>query len=306
MWLCTRQTSGRKNRTEIPAVVRDALVRWYSGEGDENDHRASVTLVVAARDTKKWFACDCLGNDASPPLMSPAYLSIPETYYLRRLTSARAERPEHLDDCPFFRPQTPHRLREAGVADLRETGHPEVLFNAHRLAPEKLAQVPDATEPGDRSRGAVIPRLARLLWWLLERAHLDEIGVLPATGSFNPSISDQFDALRKGARNLEIAPGIALTEHLYLHPKALSSNRIYAHLRNTASSWPNGFAPQAFLIAYALDIRGNTITTPEETIKVHGRIQYAAMNRASVGGPYLTITVIGEHSKAEGYVPLRA
>jgi hypothetical protein len=92
MWLCPRQTTGQTQRTAIPDVLRLALVRWYSGVGSEADHRASVTLVVAARERHQWLACDCLDDGVPPPLISPAYLSIAETYYLRRLTSARLGR----------------------------------------------------------------------------------------------------------------------------------------------------------------------------------------------------------------------
>jgi hypothetical protein len=306
MWLCPRQTQGRTHRTEIPAVLHSALVRWYSGDGDDADHRASVILVVAARDRHQWLACDCLGIDDPPPLMSPAYLSIAETYYLRRLTSHKLSRPEHQDSCPFFRPQAPHRLRDAGVSELHEIGHPDRLFNAHRLAPEKLAQVPDGDEPDDRARGVAIPRLARLLWWLLERAHLDEIAPLPAGGTFHPSIRDQFAALGRATGDLEIAPGVPLAKHIYFHPKALQSNKIYANLRRAAPDWPSGFAPQAFLVTYASSIHDNSIVTADGEIEIRNHLQYATMNSASVGGPYLTITVVGEHSKAEGYRPLRA
>lgn len=306
MWLCSRQTSGRQKGFEIPPALHSALVRWYSGEGDEGDHRASVMLVVTARDNQQWLACDCLDADTAPPLMSPAYLSIAETYYLRRLTSGKLDRPEHREDCPFHRPQAPGRLRETGIGKLREIGHPDGLFNAHRLTPEKLAQVPDGDEPDDRSRGVAIPRLARLLWLLLERAHLDEIAPLPDAGSHRPSIKEQFAALGHATTGLEIAPGIPLAKHLYFHPRALLSNKIYANLRRSVTTWPTGYAPQAFLVTYASHVRGTKITTADGDIEIRNRIQYATMNEASVGGPFLTITVIGEHSKAEGYKPLRA
>jgi hypothetical protein len=306
MWLCARQTQGKIQHTKIPEVLRTALVRWYSGIGTDADHRASVTLVVAARERHLWLACDCLDEGVPPPLISPAYLSIAETYYLRRLTSARLGRPEHRDDCPFFRPQAPHRLRDTAISELVSIDHPDRLFNAHRLAPEKLAQEPDDNEPDDRARGLAIPRLARLLWWLLERAGLDEVAALPPQGEFHPSIRDQFAALGRAAKTLEIAPGVPLEKHIYFHPKALTSNRIYAALRASAHEWPTGYAPQAFLITYASAIGGQTITTADGDLTIRNRIQYATINTAAVGGPYLTITVIGEHSKAEGYLALRA
>ena len=63
MWLCHRHSSGRQKRADIPEVLLSALVRWYSGVGDDADHRASVMLVVTARDNHQWLACGCLGTD---------------------------------------------------------------------------------------------------------------------------------------------------------------------------------------------------------------------------------------------------
>ena len=94
MWLVPRHSRGLTLRTPVPDVVRDALVRWYEGEGSEADHRASVTMVTKARTHGQWIACSCMGDTDPPPLMSAAYLSEAETYYLRRLTSKRQRRPE--------------------------------------------------------------------------------------------------------------------------------------------------------------------------------------------------------------------
>ena len=143
MWLVPRDTRGLQQRTPLPDVVRRALVRWYMGEGEDSDHRASVIMVVKARDHHQWIACDCLGETEAQPLLSPAYLSEAETYYLRRLTSVRQRRPEHELDCPFYREQAPPRIREKATATPRTINEPDGMFSAHRLAPEKLAQLPD-------------------------------------------------------------------------------------------------------------------------------------------------------------------
>ena len=116
MWLIPKDTSGMTNRVAISDGLKAALVRWYIGKGDEADHRASVSLVVTSRENGKWLACDCLAEDRSPPLMSPAYLSFQETYYLRRLTA----RPSHSPRCPFYMPQAPQRIRETGRDTLYE------------------------------------------------------------------------------------------------------------------------------------------------------------------------------------------
>ena len=69
MWLTTKDTTGLTGGVAISDGLRAALVRWYTGRGDEADHRASVSLAITARENRKWIACDCLGHNVAPPLM---------------------------------------------------------------------------------------------------------------------------------------------------------------------------------------------------------------------------------------------
>ena len=104
MWLVDRETGGTGGRRiALPSVLRETLVRWYIGQGSRDDEDASITLVQQARIGARWIACDCLPEGKAPPILTPAFLSEAETYYLRRLTSAK--RPEHHPECPFFRDQ---------------------------------------------------------------------------------------------------------------------------------------------------------------------------------------------------------
>lgn len=303
MWLVPRHSRGLSLRTDVPVVVRDALVRWYEGEGTDADHRASVTMVVKARTHGQWIACDCLGGETPPPLMSPSYLSEAETYYLRRLTSTRQKRPEHLTDCPFYREQAPQRFREKRSAIPSTIDEPHGLFNAHRLAPEKLAAMPDDSEPDDRTRGVAIPRLARLLWLLMEMAHVNVVEPLPPDQGRDTSMAKEFARLRRAAERLDIAPGIPLAKHFYTHVDPYDRNVVFARLRKAAAKWPSGLAPQAFLALYALDISGTTITLAEgRELEVKTRIQYAG---ARVGPPYLVLVVVGEHNPRDGFAALR-
>jgi len=94
MWLIHRDTDGNsRDRIRLPPPLREALVRWYVGEGSYHDEQAGVTLVQNARIGERWIACDCLGTDEAPPILTPAYLSEAETYYLRRLTSTEPPPP---------------------------------------------------------------------------------------------------------------------------------------------------------------------------------------------------------------------
>ncbi|MEM6409938.1 MAG: hypothetical protein AAF683_00215 [Pseudomonadota bacterium] len=282
--------------------LKAALVRWYTGRGTEADHRASVSLVVTSRENHKWIACDCLGESRAPPLMSPAYLSFQETYYLRRLTS----RPSHHEKCPFHMPQAPQRIRETTKDSLYAIDYPKGLFNAHQKAPEKLAQKPEDTEPDDRSRGVAIPRLGKLLWLLLERAGSNVLRGLPPSGPREGSISAEMKRLKRVAESFEIAPDVKLSDHLYTNAIEYEKLRVHARLREAAENWPDAFAPQAFLLLEANAISSSEIITGLGTVEIRNRIQHTGIIRAEVEPPFLVLAVVGEHSKKEGYRALRA
>ena len=302
MWLVGKDTTGKTGRVAISDELKAALVRWYTGRGSEADHRACVSLVSTARENHKWIACDCLGAEHPPPLMSAAYLSFQETYYLRRLTS----RPGHEPGCPFHLPQAPPRIRETVKDSLYAIGIPKGLFSAHQKAPEKLAQRPEDIEPDDRSRGVAIPRLGKLLWLLLERAGSNILRELPATGRRAGSISEEMRHLKRAAQGLDIAPGIRLSDHLYTNAIDYEKRRVHARLRAAAETWPSEFAPQAFLLLEASEVSSSEVVTGLGTVEIRNRIQHTGIIRAEVEPPFLVLAVVGEHSRREGYLALRA
>ncbi|MDZ4135538.1 MAG: hypothetical protein U1D06_08085 [Paracoccaceae bacterium] len=302
MWLVGKDTTGKTGRVAISDELKSALVRWYTGRGSESDHRACVSLVSTARENRKWIACDCLGAERPPPLMSAAYLSFQETYYLRRLTS----RPGHDSGCPFHLPQAPPRIRETMKDSLYAIGIPKGLFSAHQKAPEKLAQRPEDIEPDDRSRGVAIPRLGKLLWLLLERAGSNILRELPPSGRRAGSISEEMRHLKRAAQGLDIAPGIRLSDHLYTNAIDYEKRRVHARLRAAAETWPPAFAPQAFLLLEASEVTSSEVVTGLGTVEIRNRIQHTGIIRAEVEPPFLVLAVVGEHSRREGYLALRA
>ena len=305
MWLTPRETNGLWDRTPIPDSVRAALVRWYTGNGDDADHRASVTLTLKAREHGQWIACDCLSADERPPLLSPSYLSVAETYYLRRLTSVEQGRREHHRDCPFQREQAPPRDRAKSSATPTLIKRPTGFFSDHAFARERLAQKPDEAEPDDRARGVATPRLAKLLWLLMDQAHVnvvDELGARDEAG-----IAGEFGRLKAAARGLEMAPGIPLARHLHTHISAFDSEEVHARIRASAPSWPDGHAPHAFLLLYAIDISGTRVMLADgHQLEVETRVQHDGFNGEDATGPFLVLAVVGEHSTARGIRALRA
>lgn len=304
MWLIDRHTDGRQaRRIALPGPVRQALVRWYEGVGNHHDEEAGILLVQQARIGEKWIACDCLEDGRAPPILTPAYLSEAETYYLRRLTSAK--RPEHRTDCPFFRDQATNRITEVR-SDLNPAEPPAGFFEVLRPAPENLAQRPDEDLTDDRTRNASIPRLARLLWRLIDVAGLNSCG--PLRNKTRPlSISDEFKALGQAAAKIEIAPGMELASAFWTHAQPLHSRQVYASLRRLAEKWPRGHAPQAFLTLFAPAFKGSRIDVPGcDPVLVANRVQSPSVRTNLIKGPYLVIIVVGEYPESRGFAPLRA
>lgn len=304
MWLIDRHSEGLgAARIPLPLPLRAALVRWYIGDGSRHDEEAGITLVQQARIGSKWIACDCLGADRSPPILTPAFLSEAETYYLRRLTSQK--RPEHDADCPFFRDQVTNRITETRGAQTPAdppTGYFEVL----RPAPEKLAQRPENDASDDRTRSASVPRLARLLWRLIANAGLN-IAVPAHEEPPERTIAEEFKLLVSAAAKIEVAPGIELGRVLWTHGDALHSRRAFAGIRELSHRWPRGHAPQGFLTVFAKAFKGSTIfPAGSEPITIANRVQSPSVRSNPITGPYLVIIVMGEYPEAHGYAPLRA
>lgn len=287
----------------MPPPLREALVRWYVGAGSPGDEEAGITLVQNARIGAKWIACDCLPDDEPPAILTPAFLSEAETYYLRRLTSGK--RPDHRADCPFFRDQVTHRISEVRT---RETpaSPPDGFFEVLRPAPSKLAQRPERDASDDRTRHASVPRLARLLWRLLDVAGTTRVSPLSDEGE-EPSIKREFDALVKAGGKIEIAPGVELSRAFWTHAGALHSKRAYAVLRRLSDAWPSGHAPQAFFALFSHQVTGHIIETADtQPVRVANRVQSPSVRGNPIRGPFLVIVVAGQYPEARGYAPLRA
>ncbi|WP_257558084.1 hypothetical protein [Sphingobium sp. CFD-2] len=305
MWLIDRQTDGaaRGRRIALPPVLRDALIRWYVGAGSQQDEAAGIMLVQQARIGAKWIACDCLGRSALPPILTPAYLSEAETYYLRRLT--QSNRPEHRADCPFFRDQATNRITHVHNR-ATPVEPPTGFFQVLLPAPDKLAQKPQRDLIDDRTRDASIPRLARLLRRLIDLSGVNRLSPLGQTPAVH-SIAHEFRALGRAAGQIEIAPGIELVRLLWTHAAALHGKQVYAALRRMAENWPTGHAPQAFLALFAEKFEGNIIRPAgADPFYLANRVQSPSVRSNRIGGPYLILVVVGQYPESRGYSPLRA
>ena len=102
--------------------------------------------------------------------------------------------------------------------------------------------------------------------------------------------------LKRIAGQFEIAPGIKLATHLYTAAIEYEKRRVHGRLRAAAATWPEEFAPQAFLLLEASRISSSEIVTGLGTVAIRKRIQHTGIIRAEVEGPFLVLAVVGEHS----------
>lgn len=302
MWLIDRDTNGCSgSRIPLPPALRQALVSWYIGKGSFHDENAGITLVQNARIGLKWLACDCLGPSAPPPILTPAFLSEAETYYLRRLTGSH--RPEHKEACPFFRDQATNRITEVRNRST-PADPPSGFFEVLKPAPENLSQRPEEDVTDDRTRNASVPRMARLLWRLLDTAGVNTVA--PISAGEERSIKAGFSAIGYAAGRIEIAPGIELARAFWSHHRPLQTNAIYATLRRMGREWPRDHAPQGFVLMYAKAIRGCDIQVADgELITIANRVQSPSVRGNRIEGPYLVLVVVGQYPEAHGLAPLR-
>ena len=297
MWLVTKGAKNRAGGTAIAPALAETLRIWYSGAGDHRDEEASLLLVRHARRNHLWLACDCQSEQATP-MLSPALLSEADTYYLRRLTGR--SRTEHHLDCPFFREQamTSERTERAPA---RKT--PDGFFAVLKPAPLALAQAPDDEARPRDSASHGTPRLAKLLWRLLE---LSGRAGIPAVETAERTIAAEFAAIRALAEQIPVAPGIALARVLFTHPRDWTSKRVFAVLREHSKSWPKGHEPQAFMLVFAAKIHEHSIETSEGLIDIATRVRHPGTRDAPISGPDLTLVAIGNHSDVRGYAAQRA
>ena len=297
MWLVTKGAKNGAGGTAIDPALAETLRIWYSGAGDHRDEEASLLLVRHARRNHLWLACDCQNVQATP-MLSPALLSEADTYYLRRLTGR--SRTEHHLDCPFFREQamTSERTERAPA---RNT--PDGFFAVLKPAPLALAQAPDDEKRPRDSASHGTPRLAKLLWRLLE---LSGRAGIPAVETDERTIAAEFAAIRALAEQIPVAPGIPLARVLFTHPRDWTSKRVFAVLRELSKSWPKGHEPQAFMLIFAGRVHEHSIETSEGLIDIATRVRHPGTRDAPISGPHLTLIAIGNHPDVRGYAAQRA
>ena len=289
---------------ELDTATAACLTRWYVGDGDEEDHKRAVALMRHMRKHQLWLACSCNLVDKKPPLIATALLLVADTFYLRRLTGPN--RTPHIEACPYHRPQQPLRNRSTEIATI-SIKPPTGYFHLIKPEPETLAQKPSDTNPDDRPRQLAIPKLAKLLWVLLDEANLTTIPFLPKEGHIARTMAAQFVRLKAASRKHHIAPRVPLVDLLFTHPEPWFSGEIVRQLEHRSSHWPAKQEPQAFLLSFADQVTKTAILPNGHEGEIeHIQLRSPSTRKNPAHGPYLCLTIIGKPPYLEEYKALQA
>lgn len=300
MRIVPKDASQRDKATAIGPGRTISLRRWYDGSGDPDDELASLSVIREARKSHAWIECDCRPDGDPQPVMTPALLAFADTYYLRRLEGS--QHAKHDPDCTFFRDQVLAKRPEGERHEARSR-RPSGYFSIVRPMPENVSQKPDHSSGNVRADDAE-PRLARLLWTLMEGAHLNL--VVSPFGQTTERMGDLFTRIRDAAATRMVAPGVKLLKHLHTFPKAFHDGTIEKQLAETEGSWPHGHVPHAYLLVYVKDVAGDRLMfNGQEPITVIGNIEHPAGVKRT-GGPYLALVAVGTEPEFGTYGALRA
>jgi hypothetical protein len=168
-----------------------------------------------------WIACECLGERASPPLITVFRRGDNQDRMgFRRMTAGG--RPAHKPSCPYF----VDAVEEKDTEEARTEGEgamprpespppfPSVIAAASRISESAGANEPRARDSNGETGG----RLGGFLRWMVDKAGWQS-GILKA----GAELSDAMQKLRDAADGVEVMPGLPLRNVLFTTLRAWES-----------------------------------------------------------------------------------
>lgn len=262
----------------------DAALRAAFGRTGRSAARAAAAVIVNEHHSVgRWFACDCLGDVKSPPILVPVVGS-----FVRRHIEGRW--PEHSEWCDFYREPAAQALVSASYNRQAATG----LVRAFSREPNTSR--PSLSFCGTEHRRT---RLARMLFGILHEAEL-------ATFRFGQAqtIKQQFTAIRRVALSLPLEDTLKLSSALCTFRPGLDEliERISAM---PEASFRNTCNPHGLLIDVARSASKGVIDMVQgEPLAVAGEISIfgerdsreGGPGLAATRGPYLVAALVGRRS----------
>ena len=172
---------GQLGERDKLSEAEDLALRRAFGRFALRAAREAGVGVVRARQMERggqWFACDCLGAVAVPPVLVP----VAEMHVRRHVEGPW---PEHAEECDFYQDADEQRAVSASYArPVRST----TLKLVRSFAPGRAD-----TRVGNVSNGRRRSSLAQLLMALAEASGLTRV----EAGAYRP-LAAQFEAVRGG------------------------------------------------------------------------------------------------------------
>jgi len=294
-----------KHIQTIEDAVGSAIMRVVARTATDRDLHAAMHLLVDAHQKDAWLACGCQ-EAGDPPLVAIVYRQDSKSYYLRRMDGNG--RRTHAESCPFT---TRKETRLAGVHGTNQ--HPidpgvmeaplseeADLYLLNQQGEYRTAEPDEASMGGSMDQSPTRPRLARIMFHLLEKAGVNIIDPKRAADlkvgeKLNDIVRSQYHAIRQAAEKMRLCDGIALSECLWLHPDEITKARAFHKLRKMAGRWPVHVLPQGYLLTVAEDVTDGHLHFRNGTkIRVTGEISKYAPDHTGAKAPYWVIALVAQ------------
>ncbi|WP_017326097.1 hypothetical protein [Synechococcus sp. PCC 7336] len=303
--------------------------QWYDSQlRGERTFRLDAQIAEVLkrlRDRHLWIACDCQGEADRQPLLCPIQLdSWGSRYSFRRIRSQFPHHPTcifHIPDRLEDRFAFDRTRPESSLPNSRsasQVGHAlrplasstSFVLDLTDRAPEARPVSQQPTQLAiqtDRRRSHRWPKLARMLFTLLEEAQLNVIR--PGWWRRSNYPQQQYRRLQRTKRH--IINRIPLRHYLTTEPEAIAAGcqRLEALLSRGGGDWPPHVKPQAWFVGLAsqVDIERRQLyfVGKPDSIAIEEPPICFAPPHSHRSAPYWAIAQLGESKLAPGQYVLR-
>lgn len=270
----------RNNLNQKPDIVRSLtneesvlLHRMWEGHPDEKNRAGE--LIARIHGMKAWVACDC-GDPGYPPVLTPVEYE-PNKFTLRRNSS----RPRH-GDCVFVWEEGELGRSQKKIQIARTTRDlPDFILlrslNLSALQHDGIGRKSECQPPRSANQ------LAGMLFWLLERAGLDQI--------YPPYPEKPWDRITSIAKCITVHDGLTLAD-MFMSPQALMDGTGKTKLLQLLHSgkWPKKIPLQGFILTLIHTINEHELNTKQGIVQVTGDLKIYGGSIAN--GPWLAMIAV--------------
>ena len=284
-----------KAKYRVGADDVDALISefGYMGVGNKGSRGKALITLETVANRGAWLACGCLNTkDSDSPIMYPqmtrgGYRTLMRNY----------DRAAHHAKCPFYRLRSENKDTPS-CAKRKVVAGPFGILKDTDANKKGSGAVSKGSEPYTGERRT--PRLARILFTVLEAAGLNAIGK-----NGPPDINSQYSALKVALQqyHFDSAKKICVGDFASTYIGSGDLGRLSVQLRNSGP-WPTPLVPQGLLIGVVKELDNNTlISNKGDRLEIDGRLIRPGEDTP---GPYIAIVLVGKANKTAPFEALQA